>query len=129
MGFLTIGAGGFLGAIARYGVVVFSDRFRGDHVFPLGVLLANVAGCFAIGILGGLISAQRLLPPGLDRFLITGFLGSFTTFSTFGFNTFELIRQGSWGWAVLNVGASLGLGLAAVVAGFAAGSCRAWDPS
>jgi CrcB protein len=116
---LLIGAGGVLGALARYGLGGLVQRVAGG-AFPAGTLAVNVLGCFAIGIVMYLTEDRPLLAPSARLFLAIGFLGSFTTFSTFGYETVAMLRERDAAAAVLNVGASMGLGLLAVVLGRAA---------
>ena len=85
---LYVGAGGFLGAILRYSVFVTVDRFWPTAAFPWGTLLVNVAGCVAIGAMAGLAETRQVLSPEARLLLVVGVLGSFTTFSTLGFETF-----------------------------------------
>jgi CrcB protein len=117
MPFLLVGIGGFIGAIARYVVaqlvgVLFETRF------PLGTFIINVSGSFLLGILGTIV-AQRVVPgsEAMRLALGVGFLGAFTTFSTFEFETHALLEDGSWLTATMNMFASLFLGLLAVRAG------------
>jgi CrcB protein len=109
---LVIGIGGFLGAIARYGISGLVHRhFSGS--FPVGTLCVNVLGCLVIGALTALLERQ-LLTPTQRLFLMVGLLGSLTTFSTFGYETLELMRDGNWSATLANVAANVALGLAAV---------------
>ncbi len=114
---LAAGAGGFLGAIARLGVVRATDR-AWPGAFPAGTLVVNLIGCFAIGLLTGWLLRRPGLSPTGQHVLQTGFLGSFTTFSTFGNDTFVLLREGRAGLAALNIAVSVVCGLAAVAAGW-----------
>lgn len=110
---LVIGAGGFLGAVARYGLSNLVQRFsRG--AFPLGTFAVNVLGCLAIGALLALVEARPTLSPNVRLFLVIGLLGSFTTFSTFGNETYGLLRSGAAATALVYLGASVVLGLIAV---------------
>ena len=114
---LFVGAGGGVGAIARYllsGVVLHHLPAQG---FPLGTLLVNVTGCLLIGVFGGLSEHHHLLSPDAKLLLITGLLGGFTTFSAFGYETVFLLRTGQTLFAALNVLLSVTLGLAAVLLG------------
>ena len=112
---LVIGLGGFVGAIARHGLNAGIDRRYGHLVATLAV---NVAGCFLLGVLAGLVQ-RRVVTSENTRLLIqTGFLSSFTTFSTFGMASFELMRDGRTGLALLNVAVSLVLGITAAAAGW-----------
>lgn len=114
---LIVGSGGFLGAIIRYGVSGFAyQRFKGG--FPAGTLMVNVIGCFIIGVLMCLIEKKQFASPALREFMIIGILGSFTTFSTMGYETFELIRNCDYASALLNISANLFIGIAAVALGW-----------
>lgn len=113
---LLIGAGGFLGAVARYGLSGLVQGRIGSS-FPGGTLAVNVVGCLALGFLVGLFEERQLLGPDVRLFLGIGILGSFTTFSTFGFETLELARVGSFRLAGVNAAANLILGLGAVWGG------------
>lgn len=115
--YLLVGAGGFVGANARFIVA----RLVGSSVqtaFPLGTFLINVSGSFLLGLLGALI-AQKFSPAGetLRLALGVGFLGAFTTFSTFEFESHALFGDGAWLMASAYMGLSLLLGLVAVRAG------------
>lgn len=113
---LAVGTGGFLGAIARYGLSGLVHRLYGG-TFPLGTLVVNVAGCLAIGALAFLVEDRQLLAPSARLFVRVGFLGSLTTFSTFGHETFELLRDGQWAAVAANVALNVVVGVAAVIAG------------
>src|SRR5688572_32377311 len=108
---LLVGAGGFVGAAARYGVSLAMQRWTGT--FPWATLSINVAGCFLIGLLMPLVE-QR---PAWFALVVPGLLGGFTTFSAFGHETWRLAEGGRAPLAALYVAASLGLGLAAVWGG------------
>ena len=119
---LPLVLGGSLGAVARWGLHRVVDlRFPAGAAFPWGILLVNVAGCFLFGWLFSRFEGREWASESLRLAVFTGFLGSFTTFSTFGWNTFELMRDGQAGLALLNVAASVILGLAAVWAGYSLG--------
>jgi len=112
-GVLLISLGGVLGALARYGAGTAVQRLFGMG-FPYGTLAVNLSGCLAIGALLYFSQDRAPLSVAARQFLAIGFLGSFTTFSTFGVETFVLLRDGAVAAAALYVGASVGLGLAAV---------------
>ena len=116
---LVVGFGGFVGAAARYVVSGWVHRLAGV-TFPWGTLTVNVAGCFALGALMALLEARVTPSPELRLFVGLGVLGSFTTFSTVGYETIELLRGGELGLAAANALGGLLLGLLAVVAGAAA---------
>jgi len=118
--FILVGVGGFIGANARFVVArwvggVFEARF------PLGTFLINISGSFLLGVLGGLV-AQKAGPHGdaLRLALGVGFLGAFTTFSTFEYETHALLEDGVWLTAMMNVVLSLVVGLVAVRLGLLA---------
>lgn len=111
---LIVGAGGFVGCIARYGVGVLVARLLGTPVFPYATFVVNVVGCLLIGVLGGLAHTTRVLSPELQLLLITGMLGGLTTYSTFGYQAVMLLRDGHVVTAVLFVATHLLLGLSAV---------------
>ena len=113
-----IGLGGCVGAILRYLVAGGVHGLAKSAAFPYGTMAVNVAGCLLIGLGGGLMESRQFFSPEWRAFLFIGILGSFTTFSTFGLETFNLARQGQWLASLGNVGASLILGLAAVLAGY-----------
>jgi CrcB protein len=115
---LTVGAGGFIGASARYLVGGLVYRILGA-AFPLDTLLINVSGCLAIGFLAVLAEERASLGAPGRLFLIVGVLGGYTTFSTFGYETVRLMREGSYPAAWLNVVGQVSLGLAAVWLGAA----------
>ena len=121
----AIALGGAVGAVCRYGVVLASMRQFGER-FPIGVLAANVVGCFLLGLLmhESWIESQKL--SGATRAaLAVGFLGALTTFSTFGYDTLRLIEVGRPGMAMINVVANCILGVAACYFGGLAGNSLA----
>lgn len=119
MTWLAVGAGGAIGSMARHAVNVLVGRFIG-HPVPLATAVVNVIGCAGIGILAGAIAGGRLhmsLP--LRTFVFVGILGGFTTFSSFGLDTLTLAHEGRPLTAIANVAVQVGIGLAAVFAGYA----------
>jgi len=114
---LLIAGGGALGAVLRYLASGWGQTLT-DGPFPVGTLLVNVAGCFLVGALTGLFSGPALVSEPVRLMLLVGFLGGFTTFSTFGFETMQLFMDGQKWLAITNVVASNGLGLAAVWLGY-----------
>lgn len=114
--------GGSLGAASRWALQQWIDaRFGVNSNFPWGVLLVNVGGCFVFGWLFSFLEGRAWPTESIRLAIFTGFLGSFTTFSTFGWNTLELLKSGAVGLALANVGASVVLGLLAIWAGFLIG--------
>ena len=110
-----IALGGSLGAVARYGVATWIYQQTGTS-FPWGTFIINVTGSFAIGFLAELFETA-LVPGGWRSFLTIGFLGAYTTFSTFTLETFNLLRDGELRLATGNVLLSTITGLIAVVLG------------
>ena len=92
MHLLSVAVGGALGALARYWFSAWLNA--GDAKLPWGTLGANVIGSFLMGVLFVLILERAKLPPELRPLLMTGFLGAFTTFSTFSLETLTLIHEG-----------------------------------
>ena len=90
---IAIALGGAIGSLARYGITVWSEQVFGAD-FPYGIFIANVAGSFAIGICFVLIYERALLPEVWRPLLMVGFLGAFTTFSTFSLQAVGLIQEG-----------------------------------
>ena len=122
---MPIAGGGGIGALLRYAVSGWSYRLQEAFFprlaaagFPLGTLVVNLLGCLVIGGIGAVLAGPHLVREGHRVFVLIGVLGAFTTFSTFGFETFELINERQWGVAALNVVLSNGLGLAAVWIGY-----------
>lgn len=113
---LAILTGGGLGAVFRYAVFLLVQRPRGPE-FPLGTLAANLLGSLLIGLLWSLFEGTRLAHEW-RLFIFTGFLGGFTTFSTFARETTQLIKVGEWKTALLYVALSNILGIACVVVGY-----------
>ena len=122
--YLLIGAGGFLGAIARF-LMARWVFYLVDTRFPLGTFVINISGSFLLGVLAT-IAGQKLFAnaEALQLALGVGFLGAFTTFSTFEFETHTLLANGAWMIAAANMFASLLVGLAAVRAGIVV--ARTW---
>lgn len=113
---LIVGIGGFLGAIARYAVALWIGQKWG-RVFPLGTLVINVSGSFLIGLIMPLFTERFMVNPQWRLFFAVGFLGAYTTFSTFEFETGGLIRDGEWTLATLNVVVSVLVGFMALKLG------------
>ncbi|MEO0632111.1 MAG: fluoride efflux transporter CrcB [Planctomycetota bacterium] len=116
-----IALGGAAGAVCRYAVagpIVGKLITNSEHPrVPWGVLAVNLLGCLLIGILAALV-ITRPADERLRFLLVTGFLGSFTTFSAFGLDTFELLKANAIGLAIANVAASVVGGTALAAAGW-----------
>jgi len=120
---LAIAGGGGAGAVCRYLLATGAQKLTGTD-FPLGTLMVNVIGCFFLGLLGYLLTGPLVVREEYRLALLVGFLGGFTTFSTFGFDTFSLLNDGQRGLAFANIFLSNGLGLLAVWLGYRLG--EAW---
>ena len=109
------GAAGFFGAIARY-LVGLGVTARFGTGWPVGTFLINVSGCFAIGFFVTLTTERVTVAEGWRYFFPIGFVGAYTTFSTYEYETVRLVESGAWGKALSYVLASTVAGYAAVVA-------------
>jgi len=121
---LAVALGGALGSWARWTLGGWVQRRAsaasgGLALFPAGTLAVNLLGCLAIGCLAAWLEERGAVDPALRIFLLVGVLGGFTTFSSFGFETVALVRDGNLGLAATNVAASVAGGLAGVWAGLA----------
>jgi len=108
-----IAIGGAAGALSRYGLDMFIDT-RGRGAFPWGIFVVNVTGCFVLGVLATLFAEKYLGHPVLRPSLTVGFLGAYTTFSTFALQSVDLADGGAYAVAAANVVASVAAGLLAV---------------
>jgi CrcB protein len=111
---LLVGSGGFTGALFRYGLSGLVHQYLPLTTFPYGTLCVNLLGCLCIGALAGLADSSQLFAPELRTLTFIGLLGGFTTFSTFGYETFVLARDGEYFRAAANVGLHVVLGLGLV---------------
>ena len=111
---LLVGAGGFIGSVLRYLVSGYIQQSANRMDFPFGTLAVNVVGCFIIGLLAQFGDKYGTFSNESRAFLVIGVLGGFTTFSSFGNDTVNLIRQDFVMNAVANVGANVILGLLSV---------------
>jgi CrcB protein len=110
---------GALGTLARFGLAGAMQRV--SESFPYGTLAVNALGCFLFGFVWTL-AEERMILSGETRFIIlTGFMGAFTTFSTFAFETGQMMRDAEWLMAGANIGAELVLGLVFLFVGIAIG--------
>lgn len=114
---LIIGAGGFVGAVLRYTISGAAQSLSRSVNFPYGTLTVNLIGCLVIGFLARLADAHGMFNPETRLFLFIGLLGAFTTYSTFGNETFALLRGGESLPALTNLTLHIVLGLGAVWAG------------
>lgn len=110
--YLIIGLGGFLGAVSRYMVALWIGQ-RWGRTFPLGTFVVNISGSFLISFLMSLFTEKFMVSPQVRLFMVVGFIGAYTTFSTFEYETGNLVKDGEWSIALANV-------ILSVIAGFAA---------
>lgn len=114
---LYIGIGGCLGANARYWLGEYLNK-RWGTTFPYATFVVNITGSFFLGLFITFITERYIISNPHLRFLVAiGFIGSYTTFSTFGYETFALAGAGSYFQALLNVGLNLFVGFVAVCLG------------
>jgi fluoride exporter len=113
--YILVMVGGALGTGARFWLSGFVAE-RGGEFFPLGTLVVNVTGSFAIGFLAAFTNPEGLLlvSPRVRQFLMIGVCGGYTTFSSFSLQTLDLVRDGDWFKASLNTLLSVGFCLIAV---------------
>lgn len=122
---IAVAIGGALGSVARHAVNHLVHMRWLTTRFPAGTVVVNLVGCFVIGLLAGLLASNRLgLRSYWREFVFVGVLGGFTTFSTFGLDTFLLSRTHSVGQAALNVTAQVIGGLFVVWLGYQLGLLR-----
>lgn len=121
---VLVGSGGFLGALFRYGLSGLVQRQTPLTTFPYGTLVVNLVGCFAIGVASGLTESRQLFGPEFRTFALIGILGGFTTFSTFGNETFAMIRDKEYLVAAANVGGHVIVSLVLVWLGYVMATSR-----
>ena len=113
---LIIGVGGFIGTIARYLSQQLIYKFY-PATFPIGTLAVNLLGCLLIGIFFALSEKGNLLSPEWRMFLTTGFCGGFTTFSTFSYESVQLLNDGEYTYVAVFAVSSVVIGILATVFG------------
>ena len=106
--------GGAIGSASRYLVSSWVQSVSRNIDFPFGTLTVNLVGCFVIGFLSQLAETRGVFTPEARAFVFVGILGGFTTFSSFGNETVNLMRDGQMSYALANIGANVILGLALV---------------
>ncbi len=110
---LAVFVGGGLGSLGRWGVALLASRLLPNAVLPWGTFAVNVLGCFALGLLAHTFAFRAELPSPLRIGVTTGFLGGFTTFSTFGNESVHLLGSVAPVWGFLNIVANVAVGVAA----------------
>lgn len=117
---IWIAFAGALGSLARYGVATYFQR-NTDTAFPWGVFTANMLGSFLFGLLWAFSEDREWVSEEMRAFAFVGFLGAFTTFSTFAFDNVQLARSSNWQFFVMNILLTNMAGIALAFAGFRAG--------
>jgi CrcB protein len=115
---LLIAMGGAIGSTARYVFSYFLQRATGT-LFPIGTFAVNCVGCLVFGVIAGAAEQRVPMAPELRLFLLVGILGGFTTFSSYAFESFVLLRDGQFAGASVNILGQVAAGLAGMWIGFA----------
>lgn len=113
---LIVGTGGFIGSVMRYLVQFYVEKGM-SSTFPMGTLIANIAGSFIIGMVFAIAEKGNLMSSEWRIFLTVGICGGFTTFSAFAYNNFNMIKEHSYGQLLFNLGGNIFLGILAVYLG------------
>ena len=116
MNIVFVGLGGFIGASTRYLISLYASKLFTSKI-PIGTLTVNILGSLIIGIVMELTLKTSLISPHMKLFLTTGFLGGLTTFSTFSYETMELIEKGELLLAIFNIALNLILSLGGAILG------------
>ena len=115
---LWVVVAGGAGTAARYGIVTLFGRFNAADSFPWAIFTANMAGCYLFGMVWQAAEGKTFFNDHVRLAILVGFMGAFTTFSTFAFDNAQLVKAGRWGALALNLALNNGAGLALVFAGF-----------
>jgi CrcB protein len=113
---LLIAIGGSAGSVCRY----LSQQFLQDHYpssIPIGTLFVNISGCFIVGMVYSLSGKGNIISPELRIFLVTGFCGGFTTYSSFAYENVRMVLDGEFYYASIYILVSVVIGFGAVYAG------------
>lgn len=113
---ILLGVAGALGALSRYALGGIVERGTGTS-FPYGTLVINVLGCLIIGYFMQFALTTNVISPDIRLMVTIGFLGAFTTFSTFSYETTKLLEEGQNVSVILNIAMNVGLGLLATLLG------------
>jgi len=111
---LLIGIGGFIGSVLRYLVSGWVQNLSNSFSFPFGTLVVNLLGCFLVGFLSYFAEERGVFTTEARLLIFVGFLGGFTTFSTFSNETVNLFRDSEGLWASFNIGAHIIFGITLV---------------
>lgn len=115
---LLAGVGGFFGTCARFLINKFFLTFS-SWSLPIATFTINIIGCFLFGLISGMLSQHNIISPKTNAFILVGFCGGFTTFSTFGSESLSLLNSGQIFTSIAYMGTSVVLGLLAVALGLA----------
>ena len=110
---LLVGLGGGIGSVLRYLTSTGMMQLWGPRDFPLGTFTVNVVGCLIIGLLAGLMLSRQTLGPEFRLFFMVGILGGFTTFSSFGYESIQLLQDGQFLLMLANILLNVTIGLSA----------------
>ncbi len=121
---ILLAAAGALGTLSRYGLGVLVEKWAGGP-FPWGIFAANMLGCLMFGFVFEFTKARSDWSPDVQFVVLTGFMGAFTTFSTYAFQTSAFLRESQWGLAMVNITAQNVVGIACVFLGVALGKVLA----
>ena len=112
---------GAVGTLARYGVGQLAQRIFNDS-FPWGTAIINISGCLLFGLVFVMAENRKMIGTDARLVILTGFMGAYTTFSTFAFETAQMFSESQWATrGAINLIVQNGLGIAAVFAGLAIG--------
>ena len=115
---LWVGLGGFVGSVCRFLLGGAVHQVLHNSTFPYGTMVVNLVGCFAIGVGGGLVELRQLFSPEARMFLLVGLLGGFTTFSTVGYESLNLARDGELLASLANIAIQVVAGVVLVWLGY-----------
>lgn len=118
--YLLLCLAGAAGTLSRFWMGAFVQRLAGES-FPLGNLAVNLLGCLLFGLVYAIVENRSGLPGDLRLYVLTGFIGAFTTFSSYMFETVALMEHGLWGAAAMNITGQTMLGIGSIVVGLALG--------
>ena len=118
--FVVLGLAGAAGTLARFWLGGVAQRLGGEG-FPLGNFVVNLSGCLFFGFVYAAVENRSGLPGDLRLYALTGFMGAYTTFSTYMFESVALMQHGQWLYAGINLAGQTFLGVVCILAGLALG--------
>ena len=121
MSYLMVFIGAGIGGVLRYLASTWVQKLSGAVTLPLGTAFVNILGCLLIGILAQMAETKALFTPEVRLLVMVGILGGFTTFSTFGYETFQLLGGGQYLEAILTVVTQVVVGVVCVALGYSLG--------